>query len=63
MEFQDAWDAASGALSVDTEKALRGAYGLSTRVPDWLAGQPGDSDGGSKGDPDGESDGSSSASV
>nr|WSW43891.1 DUF4190 domain-containing protein [Streptomyces sp. NBC_01001] len=63
VEFQDAWDAASGALSVDTEKALRGAYGLSTRVPDWLAGQPGDSDGGSKGDPDGESDGSSSASV
>lgn len=58
-EFQDAWDAASGALSVDTEKTLRGAYGLSTRVPDWRAGQQGDSEG----DADGGSDGSSSASV
>lgn len=51
-EFQDAWDGASAALSVDTEKALRGAYGLSTTVPDWLAEQSG-----------GDSGGSSSAAV
>ncbi|RST06096.1 DUF4190 domain-containing protein [Streptomyces sp. WAC07149] len=38
-DFQRAWDAALSALSVDTEKALRGSYGLSTRVPEWL--QPG----------------------
>ncbi|MER7461942.1 DUF4190 domain-containing protein [Streptomyces sp. NPDC097981] len=46
-EFQGAWDEASGALSVDTEKALRGAYGLSTTVPDWLAEQSGGDSGGS----------------
>ncbi|MCX5376103.1 DUF4190 domain-containing protein [Streptomyces sp. NBC_00091] len=39
-DFQQAWDAALGLLSVDTEKALRGAYGLSTRVPEWLEGGP-----------------------
>ncbi|MFF3861204.1 DUF4190 domain-containing protein [Streptomyces sp. NPDC002209] len=62
-EFKDAWDAASGALSVDTEKALRGAYGLSTRVPDWLAGPSGSPDGDAGSGSDGASDGSSSASV
>ncbi|GAA3276037.1 DUF4190 domain-containing protein [Streptomyces lavendulae] len=46
-EFRRAWDAALGATTIDTEKALRGAYGLSTRVPDWLEEFPGDSDGGS----------------
>ncbi len=39
-DFQDAWDRASGALTVGTEKALRGAYGLSTAVPEWMADQP-----------------------
>ncbi|MET9957730.1 DUF4190 domain-containing protein [Streptomyces sp. NPDC006326] len=44
-DFQDAWDAASGALSVGTEKALRGALGLSTAVPEWLADEPRDGPG------------------
>ncbi|MFI1455153.1 DUF4190 domain-containing protein [Streptomyces roseus] len=44
-EFQAAWDEASAALSVETEKALRGAYGLATTVPEWLAGQSDGSDG------------------
>ncbi|MEU8433626.1 DUF4190 domain-containing protein [Streptomyces sp. NPDC029216] len=35
-DFRQAWDAAEGALTIGTEKALRGAYGLSTRVPEWL---------------------------
>ncbi|MFD0353957.1 DUF4190 domain-containing protein [Streptomyces sp. NPDC127110] len=39
-DFQRAWDAALAALSVDTEKALRGSYGLSTRVPEWLRPGP-----------------------
>ncbi|MFJ3202144.1 DUF4190 domain-containing protein [Streptomyces sp. NPDC086989] len=47
--FQDAWDEASGALSVETEKALRGAYGLATTVPDWLADQSGGGSAGSAG--------------
>ncbi|KIF01451.1 hypothetical protein PL81_35475, partial [Streptomyces sp. RSD-27] len=34
-DFRQAWDAAEGALTVGSEKALRGAYGLSTRVPEW----------------------------
>ncbi|MFE5536788.1 DUF4190 domain-containing protein [Streptomyces sp. NPDC056492] len=44
-EFQTAWDEASAALSVETERALRGAYGLATTVPEWLAGQSDGSDG------------------
>ncbi|MEU7554302.1 DUF4190 domain-containing protein [Streptomyces sp. NPDC044571] len=44
-DFQDAWDTASGALSVGVEKALRGAFGLSTEVPEWLADQPRDGSG------------------
>ncbi|MFE1790681.1 DUF4190 domain-containing protein [Streptomyces sp. NPDC059525] len=35
-DFRQAWDAAEGALTTGTEKALRGAYGLSTRVPEWI---------------------------
>lgn len=37
-DFRQAWDAAEGALTTESEKALRGAYGLSTRVPEWLRG-------------------------
>ncbi|MEU9420554.1 DUF4190 domain-containing protein [Streptomyces sp. NPDC048272] len=40
-EFDEVWERAVRSLDVDTEKELRGAYGLSTRVPDWLA-EPGD---------------------
>lgn len=39
-DFQRAWDAALAAQSVDAEKTLRGAYGLSTRVPEWLRPGP-----------------------
>ncbi|MEU5811063.1 DUF4190 domain-containing protein [Streptomyces sp. NPDC047718] len=68
-DFQDAWDRASAALTVPTEKALRGAYGLSATVPEWLAEDepgrsadpgPGDgSAGGSGGGPGGGSGGRS----
>ncbi|CAM5568456.1 hypothetical protein SAVIM338S_04778 [Streptomyces avidinii] len=34
--FAEAWDRALGELPVAAEKALRGAYGLSTTVPEWL---------------------------
>lgn len=34
--FSEAWDRALGELPVEAEKALRGAYGLSTTVPEWL---------------------------
>ncbi|WP_079191431.1 DUF4190 domain-containing protein [Streptomyces sp. CB00455] len=40
-EFDREWDGALGALSVETEKALRGAYGLATEVPQWLEESPG----------------------
>ncbi|MCX5122713.1 DUF4190 domain-containing protein [Streptomyces sp. NBC_00347] len=40
--FLDAWDRATAALPVELEKALRGAYGLSTTVPEWLVGPEGD---------------------
>lgn len=36
--FVDAWDRALAEMPVSTEQALRGAYGLSTTVPDWLDG-------------------------
>ncbi|MFF1412265.1 septum formation family protein [Streptomyces sp. NPDC058289] len=51
--FLDAWDRATAALPVELEKALRGAYGLSTTVPDWLAGSEGDEgdEGGGSGPP------------
>ncbi|MFI8259494.1 DUF4190 domain-containing protein [Streptomyces sp. NPDC085665] len=44
-EFQTAWDEASAAESVETERVLRGAYGLSMTVPEWLAGESDGSDG------------------
>ncbi|MFD6886859.1 DUF4190 domain-containing protein [Streptomyces sp. NPDC059957] len=45
--FLDAWDRAVAALPVELEKALRGAYGLSTTVPEWLAGSEGNKGDGS----------------
>lgn len=55
VEFQRAWDAALDATSTDAEKALRGAYGLSTRVPSWLEGGPNGPVGGPGGGPSSES--------
>lgn len=40
--FVKAWDQALAELPVETEKRLRGAYGLSTTVPEWLEGSQGD---------------------
>ncbi|MGW6705748.1 DUF4190 domain-containing protein [Streptomyces sp. NPDC054956] len=40
--FVEAWDRALGELPVEAEKALRGAYGLSTTVPEWLQEAQGD---------------------
>ncbi|MGW1777200.1 DUF4190 domain-containing protein [Streptomyces sp. NPDC002104] len=40
--FVKAWDRALAELPVATEKALRGAYGLSTTVPEWLEESQGD---------------------
>ncbi|MGE7385501.1 DUF4190 domain-containing protein [Streptomyces sp. NPDC004126] len=54
-DFQRAWDAALAALSVDTEKALRGSYGLSTQVPEWLLPGPDSSGAGSGRGPSSES--------
>ncbi|MGW5395441.1 septum formation family protein [Streptomyces sp. NPDC003952] len=48
--FLDAWDRAAAALPVELEKTLRGAYGLSTKVPEWLEGS-GDSGEASPGAP------------
>lgn len=45
QEFDKQADVALGAMSLETEKALRGAYGLSTTVPEWLDHE-GDSDDG-----------------
>ncbi|THA80411.1 DUF4190 domain-containing protein [Streptomyces sp. A0592] len=39
-EFDRLWDRALAAMSLETEKALRGAYGLSTEVPRWLQDSP-----------------------
>lgn len=54
-EFDRTWEQAADAMSVRTEKALRGAYGLSTTVPDWLEedlqGPGGGGSGGSGGRP------------
>ncbi|MEU2395623.1 DUF4190 domain-containing protein [Streptomyces sp. NPDC007369] len=66
-EFQEAWDRAAAALTVPTEKALRGAYGLSTVVPEWLSedepggGSGGGSGGGTGGGPGGPTGGGASA--
>ncbi|MEU9300521.1 DUF4190 domain-containing protein [Streptomyces sp. NPDC048269] len=46
-DFDKQWGRALGAMSLDTEKALRGAYGLSTEVPEWLE----DSSGSPEGEP------------
>lgn len=57
-DFDKQWDRALGAMSLETEKALRGAYGLSTVVPQWLEESPGgpqDPDGGSGREPSSES--------
>ncbi|MEU7600003.1 DUF4190 domain-containing protein [Streptomyces sp. NPDC041003] len=35
-EFDKQWDRALAAMSVETEQALRGAYGLSMAIPEWL---------------------------
>ncbi|WP_327254767.1 DUF4190 domain-containing protein [Streptomyces sp. NBC_01244] len=43
--FVKAWDQALEELPVATEKALRGAYGLSTTVPEWLEEPQGDGSG------------------
>ncbi|MBT2448020.1 DUF4190 domain-containing protein [Streptomyces sp. ISL-43] len=40
--FADAWDRALAELPVEPEKTLRGAYGLSTTVPEWLEESEGD---------------------
>ncbi|WP_329197950.1 MULTISPECIES: DUF4190 domain-containing protein [unclassified Streptomyces] len=40
-QFEEAWDRAVEAVTIDSEKALRGAYGLSTEVPQWLRSGPG----------------------
>ncbi|MEU3468850.1 DUF4190 domain-containing protein [Streptomyces sp. NPDC006687] len=39
-EFAQARVAAERALTTGSEKVLRGAYGLSTRVPEWLEDNP-----------------------
>lgn len=49
VEFEEAWDRAAVALPVEVEKAVRGAYGLSTKVPQWLREQNEDGSGGSRG--------------
>ncbi|MFD9411215.1 septum formation family protein [Streptomyces sp. NPDC059989] len=40
-EFDRQWDLAVGAMSLQTEKSLRGAYGLATTIPEWLQESPG----------------------
>ncbi|MET9697945.1 DUF4190 domain-containing protein [Streptomyces sp. NPDC006529] len=55
-EFRAAWSRAVDATSVQTERTLRGALGLATKVPSWLE----DSDGSDTGWLDGEGAGSQS---
>ncbi|WP_190620545.1 DUF4190 domain-containing protein [Streptomyces venezuelae] len=48
-EFDGQWDRALAAMSPETERTLRGAYGLSTVIPQWLRDsqeEPDDPDGG-----------------
>ncbi|MFF4431762.1 DUF4190 domain-containing protein [Streptomyces sp. NPDC001513] len=57
-EFDKQWDRALASMSVETEQALRGAYGLSMAIPQWLEdgqGDPEDPDGGSGREPSTES--------
>ncbi|KOV51710.1 hypothetical protein ADK99_08465 [Streptomyces sp. MMG1064] len=58
-EFDRLWDRALAAMSLETEKALRGAYGLSTQIPQWLQ----DSQGSTRDPEDGPGRGSSSEAV
>lgn len=44
-DFDRQWGRALGAMSVETEKTLRGAYGLSTQIPEWLLESPQDGSG------------------
>ncbi|MFE9635527.1 DUF4190 domain-containing protein [Streptomyces sp. NPDC006463] len=45
-DFDKLLGRAMGAMSLETEKALRGAYGLSTEVPQWLEDSSGNPEGG-----------------
>lgn len=57
-EFDQQWDRALAAMSLETERALRGAYGLSTVIPQWMRDSKSDpegSDGGTGGGPSSES--------
>ncbi|MGW7330710.1 DUF4190 domain-containing protein [Streptomyces sp. NPDC054840] len=57
-DFNEKWERARAAMSLETERALRGAYGLSTTVPQWLQDSEGDledRDGGPGGGPSSES--------
>ncbi|WP_051781708.1 MULTISPECIES: DUF4190 domain-containing protein [unclassified Streptomyces] len=57
-DFDTTWDRALAAMSLETEQALRGAYGLSTTIPQWLQDSGGglqDGDDGSEGGPSAES--------
>ncbi|MFJ6794597.1 septum formation family protein [Streptomyces sp. NPDC091268] len=47
--FDRSWGRALAALTVETEKALRGAYGLSTTVPGWMEEAPAGPDGSEEG--------------
>ncbi|MFJ9593156.1 DUF4190 domain-containing protein [Streptomyces virginiae] len=58
-EFDRLWDRAFAAMSLETEKALRGAYGLSTQIPQWLE----DSQGGTEHPEGGPGRGPSSEAV
>lgn len=55
QDFDKQWGRALDTLSLDTEKALRGAYGLSTEVPEWREGFPAESEPGSGRGPASES--------
>ncbi|MGW0362285.1 DUF4190 domain-containing protein [Streptomyces sp. NPDC002990] len=54
-EFDKQWDRAGGAMRLETEKALRGAYGLATTVPEWREDFEGVHEGGSGRGPSSES--------
>ncbi|MGZ9933137.1 DUF4190 domain-containing protein [Streptomyces sp. NC-S4] len=57
-DFNRSWRGAELALSLETERALRGAYGLSTVIPQWLQDVEDDleaGDGGFGGGPSSES--------
>ncbi|MFD3757132.1 DUF4190 domain-containing protein [Streptomyces sp. NPDC058622] len=62
-EFDRLWERADGAMSVTGEKALRGAYGLSTTVPDWLEEDAAGPGGGGPGGPGGSGDRPSTESA